>query len=121
MMTNMNMNMNISMPIDNYSRYFLSQVNKIRTEPQSFIGVIEDSKANIIKDRQGRIIYNGKIKVALNIGEAAFDEAIEFLKELNPLQPLAYNQMITINAPVSENEILDKDDLILKILKSVSC
>ena len=115
MMTNMNMNMNISMPIDNYSRYFLSQVNKIRTEPQSFIGVIEDSKANIIKDRQGRIIYNGKIKVALNKGEAAFDEAIEFLKELNPLQPLAYNQMITINAPVSENEILDKDDLINKI------
>ena len=115
MMTNMNMNMNISMPIDNYSRYFLSQVNKIRTEPQSFIGVIEDSKANIIKDRQGRIIYNGKIKVALNKGEAAFDEAIEFLKELNPLQPLAYNQMITINAPVSENEILDKDDLTNKI------
>jgi hypothetical protein len=112
----MNMpNMNISMPFDNYSRYFLSQVNKIRTEPQSFIGVIEDSKANIIKDRLGRIIYNGKIKVALNAGEAAFDEAIEYLKELNPMQPLTYNQMITANTPVSENEILDKNDLTYKI------
>ena len=112
----MNMpNMNISMPFDNYSRYFLSQVNKIRTEPQSFIGVIEDSKANIIKDRQGRIIYNGKIKVALNAGEAAFDEAIEYLKELNPMQPLSYNQMITVNTPVSENEILDKNDLTYKV------
>ena len=113
---NMNIsNMNISMPFDNYSRYFLSQVNKIRTEPQSFIGVIEDSKANITKDRQGRIIYNGKIKVALDVGEAAFDEAIEYLKELNPMQPLTYNQMITANTPVSENEILDKNDLTYKI------
>ena len=103
------------MPFDNYSRYFLSQVNKIRTEPQSFIGVIEDSKANITKDRQGRIIYNGKIKVALDVGEAAFDEAIEYLKELNPMQPLTYNQMITANTPVSENEILDKNDLTYKI------
>ena len=51
----------MSMPYDNYSRYFLSQINKIRTEPQSFIGVIEDSKANITKDRQGRIVYNSKI------------------------------------------------------------
>ena len=113
---NMNIsNMNISTPFDNYSRYFLSQVNKIRTEPQSFIGVIEDSKANITKDRQGRIIYNGKIKVALNVGEEAFDEAIEYLKELNPMQPLTYNQMITANTPVSENEILDKNDLTYKI------
>jgi len=113
---NMNIsNMNISTPFDNYSRYFLSQVNKIRTEPQSFIGVIEDSKANITKDRQGRIIYNGKIKVALDVGEAAFDEAIEYLKELNPMQPLTYNQMITANTPVSENEILDKNDLTYKI------
>ena len=113
---NMNIsNMNISMPFDNYSRYFLSQVNKIRTEPQSFIGVIEDSKANITKDRQGRIIYNGKIKVALDVGEAAFDEAIEYLKELNPMQPLTYNQMITANTPISENEILDKNDLTYKI------
>ena len=55
---------NIS-PSDNYSCYFLSQINKIRTEPQSFIGVIEDSKANIIKDHLGRLIYNGKIKVCL--------------------------------------------------------
>jgi hypothetical protein len=115
-----NINMNISMPLDNYSRYFLSQVNKIRTEPQSFIGVIEDSKANIIKDRQGRIIYNGKIKVALNIGESAFDEAIEFLKELSPMQPLTYNQMLTVNTPVSENEILDKDDLTNKIKAMVN-
>ena len=105
---------NIS-PSDNYSCYFLSQINKIRTEPQSFIGVIEDSKANIIKDHLGRIIYNGKIKVCLNTGEAAFDEAIQFLKELEPMEPLIYNPQITINAPLNEDDILDKDDLNKKI------
>ena len=105
---------NIS-PSDNYSCYFLSQINKIRTEPQSFIGVIEDSKANIIKDHLGRIIYNGKIKVCLNTGEAAFDEAIQFLKELEPMEPLIYNPQITINAPLNEDYILDKDDLNKKI------
>ena len=105
---------NIS-PSDNYSCYFLSQINKIRTEPQSFIGVIEDSKANIIKDHLGRLIYNGKIKVCLNTGEAAFDEAIQFLKELEPMEPLIYNPQITINAPLNEDDILDKDDLNNKI------
>lgn len=105
----------MSMPYDNYSRYFLSQINKIRTEPQSFIGVIEDSKANITKDRQGRVVYNSKIRVALNLGEAAFDEAINFLKETKPMQPLSFNQMITVNPPVSESEIMDKNDLSKKI------
>ena len=105
---------NIS-PSDNYSCYFLSQINKIRTEPQSFIGVIEDSKANIIKDHLGRFIYNGKIKVCLNTGEAAFDEAIQFLKELEPMEPLIYNPQITINPPLNEDDILDKDDLNKKI------
>ena len=105
----------MSMPYDNYSRYLLSQINKIRTEPQSFIGVIEDSKANITKDRSGRIVYNNKIKVALNMGEAAFDEAISFLKEIQPMKPLSFNQMITANAPLSEDEIMDKNDLNKKI------
>ena len=118
MNTKMNMqmsNMNISMPLDNYSRYFLAQINKIRSEPQSFIGVIEDSKSNIIKDRFGRIVYNGKIRVALNSGEASFDEAIQYLKELSPMEPLIYNQMLTVNPPMTEEEILDKNDLSKKV------
>ena len=113
-MSNMT-NMNTLMPSDNYSRYMLSQINKIRTEPQSFIGVIEDSKSNIIKDRFGRIIYNGKIRVALNIGERAFDEAINYLKDTRPMKPLMYNQMLTVNAPLTEEEIIDKSDLSKKV------
>jgi len=100
-----------SLPADNYSRYLLEQINRIRIDPQSFIGVIEDAKVNIAKDRFGRIIYKGKIKVALNLGEAAFEEAINYLKEIRPMEPLIYKQIITVNAPMTEDEILDKNDL----------
>ena len=103
------------MPSDNYSRYFLSQINKLRTEPQSFIGVIEGSKSNIKKDRLGRLIYNGKIKVALSLGESAFNEAINYLKTINPMQPLIYRQDLTINPPLTIQELMDKDDLNKKV------
>ena len=74
-----------------------------------------NSKSNITKDRFGRIIYNGKIRVALNAGESSFDEAIEFLKELSPMEPLIYNQMLTVNPPMTEEEMLDKNDLSKKV------
>ena len=110
-----------SLPQDNYSRYFLEQINKLRTEPQSFIGVIEDAKANITKDQYGRLIYNSKIKVALNLGEKAFDEAINYLKNIYPMEPLIYNQLITVNVPSNENDILDKDDLSKKVDGMIQC
>ena len=107
-----------------HKNYFYSTVNINKSNPiyqtqgkyiNNLVGVIEDSKANIIKDHLGRLIYNGKIKVCLNTGEAAFDEAIQFLKELEPMEPLIYNPQITINAPLNEDDILDKDDLNKKI------
>ena len=117
-MNNMNINMNnmngynmTSLPMDNYSSYMLEQINKLRSDPQSFIGIIEDAKVNISKDRYGRLIYNSRLKVALNSGEKAFDEAINFLKNANSMQPLVYNPMITVNVPSNVEEILDKDDL----------
>ena len=42
------------MPTDNYSKYIIEQINRIRIYPQSFLGVIEDAKANITKERFGR-------------------------------------------------------------------
>lgn len=110
-MNNMNGYNMTSLPMDNYSSYMLEQINKLRSDPQSFIGIIEDAKANISKDRYGRLIYNSRLKVALNSGEKAFDEAINFLKNANSMQPLVYNPMITVNVPSNVDEILDKDDL----------
>ena len=104
-----------SKPEDNYSKYFLAQINKIRTDPQSFVGIIEDSKYNIIKDRYGRIMYNGKIKVKLIFGEPAFDDAIEFLNKAKPMNKLEFSSIITPQLPKNEEEMKDKNDLRKKV------
>ena len=66
-------------PLDNYSRYLLEQINKIKIDLQSFIGFIEDAKANIEKYKYGGYIYEVRLKIALTSGEAAFNKTIEYL------------------------------------------
>ena len=107
-------------PTDNYSKYILEQINKIRIDPQSFIGVIEDAKANITKDKFGRIIYNGKMRIALANGESSFDEAIEFLKNADSMEPLKYISYLTVMPPQNEKEIKDKDDLNKKVIEMIN-
>ena len=102
-------------PKDNYSKYLLEQINKIREDPQSFIGIIEDAKDNITINRYGRIIYNGKIKISLSRGESAFDEAIYFLKNKKPMRKLEFSELITVQSPRNENDINDKDYMRLKV------
>jgi hypothetical protein len=107
-------------PKDNYSRYLLEQINKIRADPQSFIGVIEDSKGNIVRSKNGRLIYNGKIKIALSKGESAFNEAIEFLKNANPMKKLEFSHIITPKLPSNEIEIRDNNDLGKKVDRMIN-
>ena len=107
-------------PLDNYSKYLIDQINTIRADPQSFIGVIEDSKANICKDKKGRLIFNGKVKIALNEGESAFNECIEYLKNLEPMEPLEFDPYLTIQPPQSEQEIKDKNDIHKKVDDMIS-
>ena len=103
------------LPEDNYSKYLLEQINKIRIDPQSFIGVIEDAKANIVKSRFGGYAYNGKIKIALAEGEPAFDDAIEFLKSTESMEILEYSPLLTVKLPQNESEIKDFNDLKIKV------
>ena len=100
-------NNDVIFPIDYYSKYLFDQINKIRCNPQSYIYYIEKAKENIIKDITGRLIYNGKIKIALNEGESAFNKAIDFLKNMKPMNNLEFNQLITIQCPQNEYDIKD--------------
>ena len=106
-------------PKDNYSRYLLEQINKIRIDPQSFIGVIEDAKANIEKHRYGGFIYKGKIKIALCDGEPAFNEAIDFLQNTESMGKLEFCPQLTAQLPQNEDEIKDRDDLRIKVEKMI--
>ena len=114
------MNSIASLPADNYSKYLLDQINRIRIDPQSFIGVIEDAKANIGKDKFGRLIYKGKMKIALAKGESAFNEAIEYLKNIESMGVLKYNSYLTVMPPQNVEEIKDKDDLGRKVMEMIN-
>ena len=111
-------------PDDNYSKYIFTQINKIRTDPQSFIGIIEDAKDHIIQDKYGRIIYDRDLKIALTKGQYAFDETIEFLKRQKPMKSLEYKPIITIKPPSEESDVLDKNYMrkeVKKMMKSGIC
>ena len=99
-------NLDTSMqPSDNFSKALFSQINKIRSNPQSYINFIENYKKNIMTDKKGRLIYNGTIKIALTRGEQAFDEAIDFLKKSKSMEQLVFNPYLTVEMPKTANEI----------------
>ena len=102
-------------PFDNFSEYLLELINKLRKGPQSFIDVIKKAKKNIIIDKYGRLIYKGNFNIALNEGEKAFDNAINFLKNLKSMQKLEFNPYIAVELPKNEKEIKDKNYLLLKV------
>lgn len=106
-------------PTDNYSQYYLTQINKIRTDPQSIIGIIEDAKDHIIKDKYGRIIYNRDVKIALTKGKYAFDDTIEFLKKQKPMKRLEYKSILTIKSPSEESDVEDKTYMKKEIRKKI--
>ena len=102
-------------PSDDFSKYILSQINQLRANPQAYISTVENAKNNITTDKHGRLIYNGKIKIALSRGEQAFNEAIEFLKTSKAAENLIFNPYLTVEMPKSENEIKYKNDLRYKV------
>lgn len=79
-------------------------INQIRQEPKSFINDIEQAKSKI-ENRDGKLIYAGKVKVALKDGESVFNEAIEYLENLEVLEPLVLDDNISIQVPDSEEKI----------------
>ena len=70
---------------------------------------------NIIRNKHGRLVYNGKIKIGLNDGESAFNNAINYLKSSKSAEKLVFNPYITVDLPKTENEIKYKNDLRLKV------
>ena len=83
---NLNSRSHNDKPEDSFSRYIFEQINALRENPQSFIDIIEKAKSHIALDEKTGIkIYKTSVKVALNNGESAFDEAIHFLKNTEPM------------------------------------
>ena len=112
-----------------YNNKLFNLINQIRENPILYANKIENSKKNILIKRdimrdektgleieKTKIIYKEKLKVALCRGEPAFSEAIEILRNTNPLSPLKMNPNIII--PLPELESQTKDSSYLKNLVS---
>ncbi len=106
-------------PKDEYSLYILDQINRIRIDPQLYIGPIQRAKFNIVNSRNGEIFYNGKVKIALFEGELAFDKAIAVLRNTESMQKLMYSPQLTVELPKTEAEIRDRSDLKKKVSNMV--
>ena len=110
-----------SSPEDNYSKYLLEQINKIRADPKSFIGVIEDAKDNIKINKEGICYYkSNKLKVCLNEGESAFNDSIEFLKNCQPMEPLEFSPSLIPDLPTTVNEMNNINYLKISIKKMMN-
>jgi hypothetical protein len=92
--------------ITNYPNDVIKYINKIRTNPQKFIEDIAKSIKFITKEKN-KIIYKGDLKVALNKGEESFINAINILKDTQPMESLIYKEDIKIEVPNNENLIKD--------------
>ena len=100
-----------------YPERMLDLINKIREDPVSYADIIEESIENIYENKdknnesKKRIIYKKKVKVALNRGEPAFQEAIEELRNMESLPPLELKNEICVPLPDTEEEIKDSSYL----------
>ena len=103
-------------PKDEFSRYIFQNINKIRTNPQSFIQIIENSKANIQTDKNNRLIYKSGVKVSLDKGKEAFNEAVSILSNTKPMEPLIYEPKMTVELPENEELVKDKNYMKTKVL-----
>ncbi len=96
-------------PNDDFSRYIYENINIVRTNPKSFIPKIEEGISNITYDKHNRLIYKSNVKVALSKGKPAFEEAIKYLNDINPMNKLIYKSKMSIPVPNREEDIIDKN------------
>ena len=99
---------NVNDQPDEFSKYIFDNINYIRENPQSFIPIVEQSKSKVVNDKKGICIYKSSVKVALSKGKPAFDETIEYLKKLKPMNKLEFNPELLVPPPIYEKQLKDK-------------
>ena len=99
-------------PDDNYSLYIFQNINKLRTNPKKLIEKIEENKKFIFIGENNEIFFKkNKILFNLNKGYQIFDETINILNNIKPMEKLIYNKNITIKIPDNEDNINNYDYL----------
>ena len=98
------------MPVDNYSRIIFQYINRLRNNPKKMATKIEENKKFIYIGENNQFYFKkNKIRFNLNKGHKIFDETINVLNNLEPMNGLIYNKNITINIPDNEEYINNLD------------
>ena len=98
-------------PDDNYSQIIFEQINKLRKNPKEIAEIIEDNKKYIISDENNKIYFKkNSIKYKLKKGYQIFDETINILNDLEPMNQLIYNKNITVKIPDNNEDFVNNSD-----------
>lgn len=107
-------------PDEYFSQYMFSNINKIRTDPKSFISEIKNAIKNISHDKNGKFIYKEKLKVSLFKGKKSFEEAISCLETIKPMKPLVFKDELCVDISNNEKEFTSGDYLREKIKEKIN-
>lgn len=94
-----------------YNSDVFNLINKIRQHPSAFATDIENAISNITTYEDKLIYNNGIVKVSLNIGEPAFKQAADHLRQMLPLAPLQLHEDIAIMVPHDESQMKNTEVL----------
>ena len=107
----MNLQKEVITEKNEYPQKVIFLINKIRSNPLMYANVVEESIKNIKVTKNHKIIYSNEVKVALHRGEEAFREAINQLKQTEPMMPLRFNPQLCIPLPENEVQLNEKNYL----------
>ena len=101
-----NTKINSKLKITNYVKKVFFLFNKIRTNPSQFADYVISSQ-KYIKEVEDKIIFDHKIKVALNEGKKMFLECADYLRNLAPMEELIFTDDIVLECPTEPSSIRD--------------
>ena len=99
-------------PNDEYSKTIFNYINTLRRNPKYIAKMIDENKKCIIMGDNNKLFFrkNG-IKFALNKGLSIFNETIDELNNLEPMNKLILNKNIIVDLPDNEDDINNLDYL----------
>ena len=111
----------IDASMTDYPELIFNLINSIRQNPKEYADIIEQEINNIKEEKnennpkEKKYIYQNNIKVALVRGESAFREAVDELRNMEPILPLEFREDNCITLPDNLDDYNNSNFLIEKV------
>jgi hypothetical protein len=97
--------------LNDFCQYLFDKINEIRTNPKNFINVINESKKNITTTNDKFYYKQNNVKYVLKNGQKSFDDAIEYLQNLESMDKLHFDNDLLIPLPKIKEDLKDRNYL----------